>query len=156
MLALLATLIASRHAVGSPPSVARRPAFVDPTYLQAMALLPRTVRVVLVEPSQVTLDETGLGARVAGKRGETAVVAPGCELPEATAAGPAGVARTRYALTGPGATTCYRGGVLVERPGRIEMILVGADDPFRNDRIGERWEHCLTLPEWDSNLQPAG
>ena len=121
------------------------PAFVDPTYLQAMALLPRTVRVVLVEPSQVTLDETGVGARVAGRRGETAVVAPGCELPEATAAGPAGVARTRYAFSGPGATSCYGGGVLTEHPGRIELMLVGADDPFRNDRIGEDGNAALAI-----------
>src|SRR5204862_5757121 len=40
---------------------------------------------------------------------------------------------------------CYRGGVLVERPGRIEMILVGADDPFRNDRIGEDGNAALAI-----------
>jgi hypothetical protein len=73
----------------------------------------------------------------AGSRWATATAAPGCSEPAARQAGIATVFRNRYALyEGPG-TTCYRGGLVRAGTGDAETFVIGATEPFRNDRIDE-------------------
>ncbi|AGL15242.1 DUF4350 domain-containing protein [Actinoplanes sp. N902-109] len=118
------------------------PELVNPAYLARLQLLPRTVRVVVVAPKQPQLDAMGLAVRVTGPRWTAAPVQPGCDADLATP-GPVAVYRWRY----PDApVTCYDGGVAELRtPGSATVTLVGAADPFRNDRAGEHDNHAFAV-----------
>jgi hypothetical protein len=105
-------------------------------------LLPASVRVVLVAPSGRTLDLGRLPAEVQRSRFAARAVRPGCRYAPATAAGTAGVLRLRYA-SGIALESCYQGSLTVLRRGASQVTLVGADDPFRNDRIGEHGNAAL-------------
>lgn len=99
-------------------------------------------RVVLVQPGLFGVATSGLSTWVAGSRWASAVVEPECSRPEARDAGPAGVHRNRYlAETLP--VRCYRGSLVGGRVADVEVLLVGATDPFRNDRIGEAGNAAL-------------
>jgi hypothetical protein len=119
-------------------------------YLAAVADLPTTDRVVLVEPSAGTLESLGLSVTPTGSRWTTGAFPPGpCRLPEA-GAGTAAVVETRYASTGdPAVTSCYDGGLVRVAPGSAgdgagpEFIVVGAGDVFRNDRQREHRNAAL-------------
>jgi hypothetical protein len=114
------------------------PALMNPYYLPLLRGLPASDRIVLVAPSAYTLATARLPVRGTGSRWATAAVAPDCALPEARRAGEAAVYRVHYEpQPGEGYLRCYGDALLGVRTGRAEVLLVGASDPFRNDRIGE-------------------
>ncbi len=112
------------------------PALVHPFYLRMIKLLPASTSVVLVAADRQVLRDGRLPATVAADRLAARAVAPGCGYRPAVLAGTAGVYRTRY-RSGDALQRCYGGAVTVIRRGSAAVTLVGADDPFRNDRIGE-------------------
>ncbi|MEV0426581.1 DUF4350 domain-containing protein [Micromonospora sp. NPDC050495] len=118
------------------------PGLVHPTTLDELGYLPPGSRLVLVDPSRRVVDGLGLPLRLTGRRWATRVSAPDadgrpCPLPEAARAGAAAADRQRYAARpGRPAARCYAGG-LVRVPWRTEVVVIGASDPFRNDRIDE-------------------
>ncbi|HWG99102.1 MAG TPA: DUF4350 domain-containing protein [Pilimelia sp.] len=119
------------------------PGVVQPAYLRMLSLLPASTRVVLVAPGAGELAAGALPVRAAGRRWAAAArgpdfAVPGCALPEARRAGVAAALRTRYAVRPAAAGhRCYGDGLVTARWYATELVLVGADDPFRNDRIGE-------------------
>ncbi|MEN3309979.1 MAG: hypothetical protein V7603_6181 [Micromonosporaceae bacterium] len=114
------------------------PSLMHPFYLRMLKLLPESTRVVLVAPSGLTLDRGLLPAAALGTRWATATAAPGCALPEAVTAGRAAIAGTRYRVDArSGTLRCYAGALVGLRVGPATVLLAGANEPFRNDRIGE-------------------
>jgi hypothetical protein len=113
--------------------------------VRVLAALPAENRVVLVEPG--ARHQAGLPIVGTGQRWAPRTPRPGCADPVAREAGRATATRTRYSaidvLEGRpvfGTTDhvrCYNGGLLALRWQRLELVLVGASDPFRNNRIGE-------------------
>src|SRR2546423_211590 len=75
------------------------------------------------------------GAPAAG--GARRAAPPGCALREARAAGPAGVYHVHYDEVDAETAHCYDGALVGTRYAAAEVMLVGANEPFRNDRIGE-------------------
>lgn len=118
------------------------PDLVQPAVLRDLGYLPPGSRLVLVDPSRRAVDGLDLPLLPAGRRWATRVSTPDadgrpCPLPEAGRAGAAAAERQRYAVPADSAADrCYRGG-LVRVPGRTEVVVIGASDPFRNDRIDE-------------------
>jgi len=117
------------------------PGFSHPFYLRMLKLLPSSVSVVLVDPSQRTLanglqpldiDERHLSAHLA---------ALDCRLDGVPAGTAAEVQRAVYSdvdpETGVEIDRCYGGGLVTYVLGQAQVTVVGAADPFRNDRIGE-------------------
>ena len=113
------------------------PDLMHPTYLRMLKLLPASTRVVLVAPSRYTLANGLIPVTGTGSRWATGAADPGCDLPEAQRAGRAGVYHVYYQSTPETVLSCYRRALVGVRVGAAEVMLVGADDPFRNDRIGE-------------------
>jgi hypothetical protein len=69
-----------------------------------------------------------------------------CPLPEADAAGVSAALRQRYAVRPGGPITlarCYDAGLVRLRWNLSELVVVGASDPFRNDRLGEHHNRAL-------------
>jgi len=119
------------------------PQLVTSDNLNGLRLLPDTTVVVLVMPDSGVLDDAVPAVRITGQRWATHTAAPGCELPAARAAGPAGLDRVHYAGDGVhDDVRCYAGG-LVEVDAGPRIVVVGATDPFRNDRIGETGNAAL-------------
>jgi hypothetical protein len=108
------------------------------------ARAPADHRVVLVAPTGFQLAVTGLPVTRGPQRWAAVATEPGCDLPEAVAAGPASALRGRYAGAEPD-PVCYRGGLVRTRVGRPEVFVVGATDPFRNRRIGEHGNARLAV-----------
>ncbi len=114
------------------------PSLVHSYYLRMLKLLPPSTRVVLVDPSALTLANGHIPVAGADARWATNAVAPGCDLAEAKAAGVAGVHHTYYGeVEGAELGRCYQGSLVDFRYALAEVVLVGSDEPFRNDRIGE-------------------
>jgi hypothetical protein len=114
------------------------PGLMHPFYLRMLKLLPESTRVVLVAPGTLTLDRGLLPVEDRGTRWAAAAVEPDCALPEAAAAGRAAIAGTRYRVDPDEQTLrCYAGSLVGVRLGPATVLLAGASDPFRNDRIGE-------------------
>jgi len=110
----------------------------DPYYASGLEDLPEGTRVVIVAPGRRGLFNSDLPVAAASVRWAPRTVDPDCDLPAAQAAGRATVDGVEYAPIGPQATICYGGG-LVDLHGSpdVDITVVGASDPFRNDRIGE-------------------
>ncbi|MEV0805224.1 DUF4350 domain-containing protein [Micromonospora sp. NPDC050200] len=110
----------------------------------ALGDLPAGSRLVLVDPSRRVLESVDLPLVPADRRWAALAVAPDtdgvpCPLPEAARAGTAAARLQRYAPPPGFAGTlhsCYSGG-LVHLPWSADVVVIGASDPFRNDRIGE-------------------
>jgi hypothetical protein len=120
------------------------PELVNPAYLRRMVALPPQIRLVLVAPDVQQLADAGLDVAVGGPRWTAAAPQPGCALDVATAAGRAAVLRRTYQPpAGYPAVRCYQD-ALVElgTPGAV-ITLVGAVDPFRNDRAFEHGNQAL-------------
>ncbi|MEU1601748.1 DUF4350 domain-containing protein [Micromonospora matsumotoense] len=126
------------------------PQLLHPDTLGALGELPAGRRLLLVDPSRRVLESAGLPLVPTDRRWATRAVGPDtdgrpCPLPEATRAGVAAAQLQRYAAA-PGAPValdrCYSAG-LVRLPGRAELMVIGASDPFRNDRITERGNEAL-------------
>jgi hypothetical protein len=113
------------------------PGLMHPTYLRMLKLLPASTRVVLVAPSRYTLSNGRIPVAGTGSRWATGPADPGCGLPEVRGAGPATVYHTHYEPTPDTVLRCYRDALVGVRVGAPEVLLVGASEPFRNDRIGE-------------------
>lgn len=106
-------------------------------HLRMLKLMPPSTPVVLVRPGGDTLSRGLLPARIADHRWASTTAEPGCGYRPAADAGRAGVLRTRYASAGAPLDRCYEGSLLRVRHHSTSLTLVGAADPFRNDRIGE-------------------
>ncbi|RGC69687.1 hypothetical protein C5N14_04605 [Micromonospora sp. MW-13] len=122
------------------------PGLLHPDTLGALRDLPGRIRLVLVDPPRQVLEATGLPLVPAGRRWATRAVGPDadgrpCALPEVARAGVAAAERQRYAVppdrSGATVDRCYAAG-LARVPWATETVVIGASDPFRNDRIGER------------------
>ncbi|PZF84405.1 DUF4350 domain-containing protein, partial [Micromonospora deserti] len=120
------------------------PALLRAETAGALGALPARTRLVLVDPPRRVLAAAGLPLAPAGRRWAARALAPdarglACSLPELAAAGVAAVHLQRYAVA-PGrsvaADFCYADAV-ARLPGAAETVVVGATDPFRNDRIDE-------------------
>lgn len=127
------------------------PGYVWPGYYSDLAVLPRKTRVVLIAPSNYTLSLAGLPVELIGDRWAPGTVPPDCDLPEAAAAGAATALVNRYAAAGlPARHSCYDGGLLSfgsddgnRTGGRLDVI--GAAEPFTNDRLGDAGNAALTV-----------
>ncbi|MEE3919766.1 DUF4350 domain-containing protein [Micromonospora sp. BRA006-A] len=135
-------LAAALRTAGAEPSTlfVPAPALVHPDRLAGLTTLPPGSRLVLVEPSRRVLAELDTPVEPAGGRWAARAVPPDadgtpCRLPEAVRAGTAAIDLQRY--DGPAEVDHCYGGALLRVPGRVEVVLAGASDPFRNDRIGE-------------------
>ncbi|NJC84961.1 DUF4350 domain-containing protein [Planosporangium mesophilum] len=121
------------------------PALVNQYYLRMLTLLPASTRLVLVAPTDSALSRGRLPISVADRRWATAVEPPGCDLP---AAASAGAAARRESFTAPEDDAvelrrCYRGGLVELRWYSMDLTVIGANDVFRNDRIGEHGNAAL-------------
>jgi hypothetical protein len=120
------------------------PSLMHSYYLRMLKLLPPSTRVVLVEPSALTLANGLIPVAGADARWAPKAVPPGCDLPEAKAAGVAGVHHTFYGpVDGAELARCYQSSLVDFRYALAEVVLVGSDEPFRNDRITESGNAAL-------------
>jgi hypothetical protein len=101
-------------------------------------------RVVLVGPSNLQLAVTGLPVAPGERRWAADDRPPGCTVPEAVAAGRATALRGRYAVEEV-TQVCYDGGLVRTTAGESEVFVIGASDPFRNQRIGEHGNEALAV-----------
>ncbi|MEO3780856.1 DUF4350 domain-containing protein [Micromonospora sp. B11E3] len=121
------------------------PELLHPDTVGALGDLPDGTRLVLVDPPRRVLEAAGLPLVPTGRRWAARAAGPdadgrACPLPEAARAGVAAAERQRYAVApdqpAGRVDRCYSGG-LVRVPSSAETVVVGASDPFRNDRIDE-------------------
>ncbi|MEU9504906.1 DUF4350 domain-containing protein [Micromonospora sp. NPDC048170] len=142
----LRALLAARS--GGTTLFVPAPALLHPETVDALGSLPSTTRLVLVDPPRRVSEAMGLPMRPAGRRWAAQAVEPDarglpCPVPELRQLGRVAVGLQRYAAT-PGGTArvrfCFADGLalLPRVPG--STVVVGASDPFRNDRIGE-WDN---------------
>jgi hypothetical protein len=113
-----------------------KPNFASSVLAQLAAIGPGNHRIVMVAPRGDQLWFTDPAVVTGDRRWASAAVPPGCDLPEAVAAGRATALRGRYAVDGPG-DTCYQQGLVRTEMAGAELFVIGATDPFRNRRIGE-------------------
>ncbi|MFI7547937.1 DUF4350 domain-containing protein [Actinoplanes sp. NPDC049599] len=138
-----AEAIAAASAAGPATIFVTTPGLMHPTYLNRMTSLPAEVRLVLVAPDATTLTTAGLNVPVLGPRWTAAAPRPGCATDVAVAAGPAAVQRWRYDARGYGGVRCYGDGLVEFTGSPATITLVGAADPFRNDRADEHGNRTL-------------
>ncbi|MFD2764189.1 DUF4350 domain-containing protein [Micromonospora eburnea] len=124
------------------------PELVHPSTVAALADLPTGSRLVLVDPSRWALAGLDVPLASTERRWATRATTPDadgrrCPLAEADRAGTAAADRQRYAAQGSATVDrCYSGG-LVRLPRAVEVVVIGASDPFRNDRIDEWGNRAL-------------
>jgi len=109
-------------------------------------------RIVYVRPASLYLPASDTWAWRAESRWATGRAEPGCDAPYAVHAGSALVRRDRVAYArfddagrphDRPASVCYAGSLVGFRDGNVETIVVGASEPFRNDRIHEAGNAAL-------------
>lgn len=120
--------------------------------VRLIGMLPAGTRVVLVDARARTLRAGRMPVAAGPRRWATAVRAPTagpgfCAMPEADRAGGAAVTRQRYGNVPAGYAPhrCYEDGLVMLRWQRVELVLVGASDPFRNDRLDEHGNAALSV-----------
>ncbi|WP_051797657.1 DUF4350 domain-containing protein [Catenuloplanes japonicus] len=124
------------------------PEAIHPEYLRMLELLPPTTRVVLVAPGSPALRAAGLSVTAESRRWTTKAVGPDaeqnrpCLINEAREAGTAAALRQRYDAPGP---VCYGHGLVRAYDLNAETLVIGAGDPFRNDRIREHGNQRLAI-----------
>lgn len=126
------------------------PELVHPDTVWALTRLPAGSRLVLVDPSRRALQAADLPLVPTDRRWAAKVVGPDsdgrpCPLPEAGRAGPAAARLQRYAAPPDRSVSldrCYSAG-LVRLAWTTEIVVIGASDPFRNDRIDEAGNRAL-------------
>ncbi len=123
------------------------PMMMHPYYLRMFKFLPSTSRVVLVAPDARTLQDGHVRALAGSRRWATGVTTPDCTDPDLSGLGEAAVLGIRYGplFKNQPMVRCYRDAVARLRVGVVEVLLVGAEDPFRNDRINERHNADLAM-----------
>ncbi|HLU43449.1 MAG TPA: DUF4350 domain-containing protein [Natronosporangium sp.] len=103
-------------------------------------------RVVLVMPNKLQLQLSGMPFVHGKQRWATGVAEPGCEVPEAVAAGRAAVVRNRYVPVLPEQSqSCYGGGLVRWSDTDRDVFVVGGAHPFLNRRLGEYGNADLAL-----------
>jgi hypothetical protein len=132
----------NRAADGGVTLFVPAPALVRPDALEDLSALPASVTVVLVHPSQLSVFLVGYPLQVKGRWSTRA--SHGCaQLPAGTRAL---TYRDHYQMIDSESVApedlltrdCFEHSVVGwHAPGHAEVVLVGADDIFRNDRIGE-------------------
>jgi hypothetical protein len=126
------------------------PNLVHPFYLRMLKLLPASTKVVLVDPSDATLANGRLPIAVYDRNLVAHAAAPACDFAPARDAGVAGVGRSVYTDLDPSAGAdelhrCYGGSLVEFTRQQTAITVVGAADPFRNDRIGEHGNERLAV-----------
>jgi hypothetical protein len=136
---------AARAAAGGRATVfVPVPAYPQPGFVRILAGLPTGVRVVLVEPGP--LDQSGLPVGYGPRRWAPRTPDPGCGQPVPAAAGRATVLRRPYRIrAGADGYSCYAGGLVGLRWRTLDLVVVGATDPFRNSRIDEYGNSALAI-----------
>lgn len=114
------------------------PSFADVKHLTEAQWYPGGSTIVLVRPDDSFLEEAGWPAATAGERWTASAPAPGCGL----FAEPAAARKRYYRSDG---TSCYQGGVVQFPVSAATVALVGAADPFRNDRLDEHGNRSFAL-----------
>jgi hypothetical protein len=127
--------IAAVVADGDATLFVTAPEMVHPDYLAELRMIPVSTRIVLVAPTAGALAATGVSVPLSGPRWTAAAPEPGCAEPFATA--PAAVLRWRFGPVADARFRCYADGVVEVDGGGPPVTLVGASDPFRNDRLDE-------------------
>ncbi|HEY0532860.1 MAG TPA: DUF4350 domain-containing protein [Actinoplanes sp.] len=122
------------------------PGYTDVEHLTDSKWFPRGSHIVLVRPDDSFLRQTDWPASTAGERWTASAPAPGCDLFGVPAA-----VHQRYYKTS--ATSCYQGGVVEFGVNPATVELVGAADPFRNDRIDEHGNRGFALSLLGRNRQ---
>lgn len=102
--------------------------------------LPAGTRVVLVAPTQAALSRADWPVAVRSDRWTAAVADPGCADGAAAAAGPAAVRDLTYV---PDVAACYGGSLITVDSRGTTLTVIGAADPFRNDRFAEHGNAAL-------------
>ncbi|WFE24896.1 DUF4350 domain-containing protein [Solwaraspora sp. WMMD791] len=141
------TVGALRAAQATPSTLfVPAPTLMHPDYLQVLTRLPAGTRVLLVDPPARLLRGSPLPVDTAGRRWAARAAGPDvdgrrCVVPEVADAGPAATVRQRYtAPSGVDPTRfdlCYDAALARLAWGQVELVVAGANDPFRNDRFGE-------------------
>ncbi|SCL52092.1 DUF4350 domain-containing protein [Micromonospora peucetia] len=124
------------------------PALLHPDTVGALDSLPSATRLVLVDPPRRVLAAVGLPMEPAGRRWAAQAVGPDarglpCPLPELRQLGRVAVGLQRYAVAPGGSAPdrfCFADGLALLPRFPESTVLVGASDPFRNDRIDE-WDN---------------
>ncbi len=135
--------IAALVADGDATLFVTAPGLVHPDYLSELRLIPVPARIVLVAPTAEAMAAAGVSVPLAGPRWTAAAPEPGCAEPFATA--PAAVLRWQYGPAGDALFRCYADGVVEVDPGGPPVTLVGASDPFRNDRLAEHGNEAFAV-----------
>ncbi|GAA2900754.1 hypothetical protein Acy02nite_85210 [Actinoplanes cyaneus] len=128
---------------GAATLLVTTPELADLDQLTAPGALPAGTRIVVVGPDPSAIARTNWPVEVTRERWATGLVAPACTDPIAHAAGTAAVGGRWYGTSG--AATCYDGAVLSLGWGGSTVTMVGAPDPFRNDRITEHGNRALAV-----------
>jgi hypothetical protein len=131
---------AAVSAVGNDTTIfVPAPDLLDYRFMSRLDLTSGRHRIVLVRPGAIGSPAAGQSVWLAHRRWATGRASPGCQA--SYAAGPATVKRDSYTWEPEEMrvtpTVCYGGSVLSVDDGQDEVILVGATEPFRNDRLAE-------------------
>jgi hypothetical protein len=125
------------------------PGFLDGSLVEKLTGLGQTARVVLVRPGLFSQAAAGSPFIGVATRWASQALEPGCGAPLALAAGRATAYQDHYARFtdldpyAPVTMDCYQGGLVGARVKGVEIVYVGATDPFRNSRIGEAGNAAL-------------
>jgi hypothetical protein len=114
------------------------PGYTDVEHLTESQWFPPLSHIVLVRPDDTFLQQTDWPASTAGERWAASAPAPGCDLFRE----PAAVRKLSYKTTG---ESCYQGGAVEFVVAPATVALVGASDPFRNDRLDEHGNRDFAL-----------
>ena len=114
------------------------PGYTDVDHLTESQWFPPGSHIVLVRPDDTFLQQTDWPASTAGERWTASAPAPGCHL----FGPPAAVHKRYFKTTG---ESCYRGGAVEFAVAPATVALVGAADPFRNDRLDEHGNRDFAL-----------
>jgi hypothetical protein len=123
------------------------PGYTDVEHLTDSHWFPAGSHIVLVRPDYGFLSEADWPAVTAGERWTASAPIPGCPLFRDVAA-----VHKQYYRTSAG-SRCYEGGVVEFGVNRATVSVVGASDPFRNDRLGEHGNLGFALSVLGRNRQ---
>jgi len=138
-------VLAAAGSIDEATVLVTTPGLVHPSYLARLVRLPPGFRVVMVAPREDQMTDAGLEVPVGGPRWTAAAPQPGCSA-EFSSAGPAATLRWRYDAGAYDAVHCFEDAVAEFRVGySAEVTLVGAADPFRNDRADEHANHAFAV-----------
>lgn len=113
------------------------PDLLDGRLLGELTRARGSYRIVLLRPGLIGRLSSGLPVGVVHSRWAAQTTDPDCADPVAQQAGPAMVFRDRYRSFDPSTTLCYHGSLVQGQVMDVEVVFVGATEPFRNDRIAE-------------------